>query len=259
MNNTDAFQNTLINQEQNILKRPQFKYYKFLYDKIRFQFGNSDSTARILEIGAGPGLSRFLLAELSVERTDLLDWPGRPVIGKINAESLPFPDDSFTGAFAVDTFHHLQSPHLALKELIRVTAPGSKIVLIEPYVSIFSFPVYKAFHSEKTTWRNDLDLETHFVSSLAADGDQGIPKSFFCTREGRELLSKFLGFELQITVRYFSFLSFFATGGLTHPLNVPTGVISTLLVIEKFFPNWIMRFLGSRMIIVIDSPYLEVP
>ena len=48
------------------------------------------------------------------------------------AEQLPFPDGAFARVIVVDALHHMADAKLALTELVRVLAPGGRLVIQEP-------------------------------------------------------------------------------------------------------------------------------
>ena len=49
--------------------------------------------------------------------------------------SLPFPDGSFSVAFTRYSFHHLLDPAGVLAEMVRVTRPGGRVVVVDVYTS----------------------------------------------------------------------------------------------------------------------------
>lgn len=53
------------------------------------------------------------------------------------AEGLPFPDGTFARAVVVDAFHHFADQRAAVRELVRVLAPGGRLVIEEPDVTRF--------------------------------------------------------------------------------------------------------------------------
>lgn len=105
---------------------------------------------RVLDLGAGSGFSSETLARLgySVVAVDpdcaaLINNRARPerdasrISGRVTvasgvAEALPFADQSFDGAVAMNVLHHVPDLASALAELSRVLRPGSRLVFCEP-------------------------------------------------------------------------------------------------------------------------------
>jgi SAM-dependent methyltransferase len=50
-----------------------------------------------------------------------------------DAYSLPYADGSFTMVVTRYSFHHLLEPEIALREMVRVCAPGGRIVVVDAY------------------------------------------------------------------------------------------------------------------------------
>jgi SAM-dependent methyltransferase len=235
----------LKNSEKNHLKF----YLTYLYSKINNQFS---STAQLLEIGSGAGLSKFFLPQ-NVKRTDVLPWHQNEVIGHVNALTLPYNSNQFDGAFCVDVVHHLNDPLKAIEELIRVVKPGSKVVVIEPLVTFLSYPVYKIFHSEKTSWNLSFSDSGNSLSSTPSDGDQGVSKSLFLDKKQNLHAVRRLTPICKWRVELFSPLSFFATGGLSEPLPTPVWLVRTILKLESLLPKFILKITASRILIVLEK------
>jgi ubiquinone/menaquinone biosynthesis C-methylase UbiE len=91
---------------------------------------------RALDVGAGPGLLSAALAP-HVARAVALDPAWRllehapegveRVVGE--AERMPFEDDEFDLVTVVNTLHHVADPRATLAEMVRVLAPGGRIVV----------------------------------------------------------------------------------------------------------------------------------
>lgn len=220
-------------------------YYKDLYERIQVNFRASD---KILEIGAGAGISSIFLPQHVIERTDYLSWDKDVYVrGGIDAENLPFLDEQYDIVFGVDVLHHLNSPVLALQEIARVLKKEGRAIFIEPYVSPVSYLVYKLFHDEKTTYK--FNLMQKFHSTAPQEGDQGVAKALFCNKNGKKILATNL-LRLHIhKIDYLHPVSFFATGGLTRPIRTGSKLIKVLLKLESFIPKLILKFISSRIYI----------
>lgn len=100
---------------------------------------------KILDVGTGPGIMAFQLAELGHDVTgiDLADGMLREAranagryglkveFQKGDAENLPFPDASFDAVVSRWVLWTLPNPEKALREWQRVVRPGGKVVYID--------------------------------------------------------------------------------------------------------------------------------
>ena len=87
-----------------------------------------------LEIELGSGAGFFKHIRPSVITTDVRK--GAYVEMELDAQSMSFLDQSCSCFFAINVFHHLQSPERFLNELIRVLEIGGGCILIEPHKGI---------------------------------------------------------------------------------------------------------------------------
>ena len=247
MNNKD-YRNLLLRQVNNSSKPAIYYYLRWMYTKIEKNLIGK----RILEIGSGPGLSTKFINNKNITLTDLLFWPNSNVNGNIDATSLPFVANSFDSAFAVDAIHHISYPDKAIVELCRVVRPGGKIIIIEPYVSLFSFLIYKFFHDESTTWNYKIPVNGKTVSETASDGEQSTLQALLSNQLlAFEILHK-IHKDVSLSITYFSPISFFATGGLSDPLSTPKKLIAFLIKIEQLLPQNILKLIAARQILFIE-------
>jgi ubiquinone/menaquinone biosynthesis C-methylase UbiE len=95
----------------------------------------------LLDVGGGTGrVAKHLTAGvcpvwvLDVSRGMLREANSRrrlvPCQGAV--ERLPFGDAAFTKVVAVDSFHHFENQRVAAREMLRVLAPGGRLVIEEP-------------------------------------------------------------------------------------------------------------------------------
>ncbi len=108
---------------------------------------------RILDLAAGTGASSVALARSGAEVTAGDFSPGMIAEGRrrhghvpnvtfvqADAMALPFADDSFDVVTISFGLRNVNDPRLALREMLRVTAPGGRLVVCE-----FSHPQNPAF------------------------------------------------------------------------------------------------------------------
>jgi SAM-dependent methyltransferase len=95
-----------------------------------------------LDVGAGTGddalelASRFGVRVVGIDSAETMveEARRRGLVDALvaDAHSLPFPDASFDGCWADRVFQHLADPEAALAELVRVTKPGGRVVVVDP-------------------------------------------------------------------------------------------------------------------------------
>jgi glycosyltransferase involved in cell wall biosynthesis len=219
-------------------------YLKSLYGRVENEI---KLDAEYLEIGAGAGISKDFLKEYRIQRTDFMSSEDNEIRGNVDAHALPYKNDEFDGVLLFDALHHFTMPLHAIKECLRVTKPGGKIILIEPYVSLFSYPIYKFFHFEKTSWIYRLD-SSDGAPSGPEQGDQGISKAILKSLKysKTQQLKGFSSWNYSLITPF----SFFLTGGATSPLKIPSSVIKFAVMIENRLPKALMRFIAARIFII---------
>jgi ubiquinone/menaquinone biosynthesis C-methylase UbiE len=128
------------------------------------ELGRFTSSDRLLDSGCGPGIvSRHLArrvrqvtgidvtrAMVEVARREAAaDGLGNTEFLEGNMTSLPFESGVFDGAVTRYTFHHLDTPLEALRELVRVTRPGGRIVVVDAVPPARQRDAYDRFERQR--------------------------------------------------------------------------------------------------------------
>ena len=106
--------------------------------------------ARVLEVGAGPGF----LSEVVGDRRPDLRWIASDLHAApwnalaADAGRLPLAAASVDAVVGLDVLHHLGAPGDFFREAARVLRPGGRLALVEPWITPFSWVIYRFFHQE---------------------------------------------------------------------------------------------------------------
>lgn len=112
-------------------------------ERKRFRKSNSPKSSgyTILELGAGNGqhsryvreeFSKYFLSDLRPENLPVSTDKMISLPQSIDAENLPFPDNSFDRVIATCLIAHLYRPEIAIREWQRVTKRGGSIQVYVP-------------------------------------------------------------------------------------------------------------------------------
>jgi SAM-dependent methyltransferase len=191
--------------------------------------------ARVLEVGAGPG---FLAAHARERRPDL-QWIASDILpapwNDLAADGLrqPFGPGSFQALVGLDFIHHLARPERLFTEAARVLAPGGALVAVEPWVTPFSYPVYRWLHPEGC--RLGLDPWNPFGADVgeakdAFDGDGAVVWKLIRTTPAARWAA--LGLEPPETTLVNGF-AYLASLGFRPAALVPRGVGRVLMSLDR--------------------------
>jgi SAM-dependent methyltransferase len=153
-----------------------------------------------------------------------------------------------------DVLHHVIDPLALFREARRTLRPGGRMVLMEPYVSLCSYPILRYFHPEDVDSSVDplsappAQLDSHAKDPFA--GNQASPGLIFGRFRARfeaELP------ELRIVkTELYSGLSYVASGGFSHRSVLPHPLWAGLFWIDRHIPRPLRPLLAFRFLIVLE-------
>ena len=149
--------------------RPELRaVYREWFDRLLEAAG---ARRPVVEVGSGPGF--FKEAAPALVATDVV--PGLAVDVCCDADVLPFRSASVGAIVMVDTLHHLPRPLDFLAEAARALAPGGRIAMIEPWITLPSWILYRFFHHEECRLGVDVARPFESDAKAALDGNAAIP------------------------------------------------------------------------------------
>lgn len=133
--------------------------------------------AKVLEVGAGPGFlgeaARGRRPDLRWIASDLHVAPWNALAA--DAGRLPFAAGSLDAVVGLDVLHHLAAPADFFREAARALRAGGRIALVEPWITPFSWPIYRFFHQEDCRLSVDPWQPFPAGGKDSFDGDAAVP------------------------------------------------------------------------------------
>lgn len=221
-------------KKKGFLKKLYADFYK-VFISVKIPEGT------VVELGSGGGFIKEL-APLTVT-SDVVKGVGIDRV--IDATNLPFKSQSIAGFFMLDVLHHIKDAEKALGELERCLKIGGKIVMIEPYNSVFGSFIYRHFHHEGFDPNSDWKVKGR---GRMSEANQAIPWIIF-VRDRKIFERKFP--KLKITkITPHTPLRYIFSGGLSKPQLLPYFTYNFVLLIEKIlypFNNFIGLFVTIEL------------
>ena len=198
----------------------------------------------IVELGSGMGAIKDVIPDCVT--TDL--FPNPWLDRRENAYRLSFPDGAVSNLILFDVWHHLRYPATALEEFRRVLAPGGRVIVFDPAISLTGRVVYGLFHHEPValglpiTWTAPAGFQPDDADYFAA---QGSATRIFWRREAPARLAAWTLAEATALPSF----EYFATGGFSGP-QVPGRGLWRLL--DRSLRPWPNLF-AARLLVVLKK------
>jgi SAM-dependent methyltransferase len=235
-----------------ILRRHQLVWQKkpvlrLLYREWYEEIAGWLQPGRTLEVGGGTGnLKEFAP---SVVCTDIVRLPWLDAV--VDAQQLPFAKSSLANIVLFDALHHLENVRNFFDEALRVLQPGGRVIIMDPYISVSSWPIYRFLHPEPVNFDQDpLALRPMQPGRKPFDANQAISTILF-ERSSRRF------HELYPTLKKLRHhrLGFFAyplSGGFERSSLIPTWMMRPILTVERVLGS-LSRYLAFRILIVLEK------
>jgi SAM-dependent methyltransferase len=201
---------------------------------------------RTVEVGGGTGNLKEYASGVCC--TDVVSLPWLDAV--TDAQRLPFQTGSLANLVLFDTLHHIENVSLFFDEALRTLKVGGRIIIMDPYISWASWPVYRYLHPEPVDLTQDpLRLTTPRSGRLPFDSNQAMATILF-EKELTRFQTRYPG----LAVRHVKRLAFFAyplSGGFEHSSMIPRSLVAPTLRLERKL-GWLAQFLAFRLFVVLE-------
>jgi SAM-dependent methyltransferase len=225
-------------------------WYRELY-RDQFKGFPDPGALSVLEVGSGTSpLKQFLS---NVVTSDVLDLDHLDHV--FDCHEIDKFDDIRDGSLDVITvtnvLHHLKSPIGFLNRAANKLKSGGKVIATEPFFSLLSTPIFKYLHHEPV----DIEIskpELKTVRGPLASANIALPwLIFFRRHDWADSLS--LNYDVaNPSVRFFSALSYMATGGISHKVPVPAWLYRAFFPMDLFLSRRFPKLCAAFFTIVLS-------
>ncbi|MCY7349518.1 MAG: methyltransferase domain-containing protein [Cytophagaceae bacterium] len=235
-------------QEKKIIRVIYTEWYRMMLADL------SQLPGPTVELGGGGG--NFKEFKPDVITTDIDPQPWLDLV--FDAHDMPFADGEVSNLVMVDVLHHLGNPVLFLAEAWRVLRPGGRLLMLEPYPSAFSLPVYRRFHPEPFIFDVDYFLKANdgLAQKDPWDSNQAIAYLLFF----KHLRIFQQRFDQQFTIlkrQRLSCILYPASGGFENKSAIPDALIPVFQGVETLLTP-LRPLLAFRCYVVLEKKSLAV-
>jgi len=226
-------------ERKPVLRAIYADWYKRILESLK--------PGKAIEIGGGSGNLKEYYPQIIT--SDIVPLPWVNLV--LDAHSLPCKNASVENVILFDVLHHLENPALFFDELVRVLRPGGRLILMEPYVSLASYLVYRFLHHEPLdTHQDPFEIKERSSQRRLLDANQAIPTLVFVRYKDR--FRKRYSTLKTIRCDRLSFLAYPLSGGFEHPSLLPLWAVKPLLMIERLL-SFLSPILAFRLLLILEK------
>ena len=236
-------QKTINNKKKLISNKNILYWYENLF-KHQFSSVENPESKMILEIGSGTSpLKDYFLKNINTSdilELDYLDY----VFDCHNIHQIDYIKDESLDIITVsNVLHHLQNPITFLLRASKKIKKGGKVLITEPYFSLFSNLIYKYLHHEPTDFKIDKPILTNITGPLST-ANIALPYLIFFKKNWYKALFENYDINLK-NIRYFSSISYFITGGISIKIPLPKYLYRILFKLDIFIASLFPKLFAS--------------
>ena len=240
---------TEINRDKLSANKNLLLWYEKLY---RTQFSALDDIDRLVILEIGSGTSPLKLFYENVITSDIMELAYLDLVFDCHeiAQLNSIGDESVDIITFTNVLHHLSDPLLFLQKAAVKLKRGGRIIMTEPYYSLLSGVIYHFLHHEPSDFATDTPCHQRIQSPLSS-ANMAVPYILFFMERGWEKplldLYEFSG----KSIKYFSAISYMATGGISRRIPLPHWFYKILLRLDLKLSAAFPRLCSSFFILTL--------
>lgn len=199
-----------------------------------------------LELGSGIGAIKGVIPQCVTSDIFGNPWLDR----RENAYAINFPAASLGNLILFDVFHHLEFPGNALGEMARVVAPGGRLILFEPDMSLLGRFVYGFCHPEPLGFERPITWAAPTGIDAATGGYYAAQSNATRIFRRREITDWEKTWRLVDSRRIVS-LRYFGSGGFSGPQLLPSVLEGPLKAFERLL-SIVPAVFSARLLLVLE-------
>lgn len=194
--------------------------YLSFYKELRI----SSLKKPVVELGSGGGFLKELYPDIVTSDVVL----GEDIDKVFKAEKMPFKNSSIGAFVMLDTFHHIKNIKKALREMERCLIKGGKIIMVEPFNSLWGRFIFQHFHHERFDPKDGWEIKG---KGRLSDANGALPWIIF-SRDRLIFEKNFPGLKI-IKIKPHTPFGYLVSGGLSKPQLLPTFAYNFIISLEK--------------------------
>lgn len=201
---------------------------------------------RTVELGGGTGNLKAHMPEVYCSDVVVLPWLN--VVA--DAQRLPFQSESLSNLVLFDSLHHIENVSLFFDEAQRALRVGGRIIVMDPYISWASWPIYRWLHPEPFDCTEDpLVLKPPQADRRPFHANQAVATILF-ERNHPRFQSCYPGFSVT-HIRRLAYIAYPLSGGFEYGSFLPGWLVAPILRLERTLER-AGSLLAFRMLVVIE-------
>ena len=233
---------TLLNHNKLLRNKNLLHWYRISFT---IQFNNTKDKT-ILEIGSGTSPVKLFYPD--VITSDVLRLPYLDYTFDCHEIDCfdKIPDGSVDIISLTNVLHHLKNPVQFILNAHKKLNHSGYIVMTEPYLSVLSYFIYNFLHHELV----DMSIEKPELKNISgplSSANTALPYLLFLSDNSNWIneIKEIYTIEKN-SIDYFTFISYFITGGISHRFPIPLWFYKILFTIDrglaKVFPKLFASF-----------------